>query len=180
MRSVILVSMLVCCVGAVESAAGVTYNFGGEWDIDFYVSNSLDIMDSSTGVPTTVNFLDGAYTPMVNVYDNSVFNMFGGKLCMVLLDTLDNSTAYICGGVISGTIALTEHSQVTIAGTGFNYPDGTYSNTVGQLTGTLLNGGEISVDFLVGEHTTMTLVPEPATVLLLGLGAVLLRRKVFK
>ncbi len=47
----------------------------------------------------------------------------------------------------------------------------------GNLTGTLLNGDPIDVQFQLDMYEPLVLmVPEPATLLLLGLGVVMLRR----
>jgi hypothetical protein len=48
------------------------------------------------------------------------------------------------------------------------------------LTGTLANGDQLGVNFYIGNSASITLVPEPATLFLLGLGAAMLsglRRK---
>ena len=188
MRNVILVSMLVCCFGDAKLQAQAYYDFGGEWDIDFDVGGGMIIYDYAAGVPTTVNLLDGGRIRGVDVYDDSVFNMFGGRLESPGLETFNTSTAYICGGVIDSYLLLHGHSQVTIEGTDFNYPYGTYGAKPhepgeyifppdGHLTGHLLNGDHIGVDFYVFDSATMVLVPEPATLLLLGLGAVMLGKK---
>jgi hypothetical protein len=46
-----------------------------------------------------------------------------------------------------------------------------------RLTGTLANGDTINNQFQIGHESTIVLVPEPATLLLFGFGAVMLRRK---
>ena len=46
-----------------------------------------------------------------------------------------------------------------------------------HLTGTLFSSESIANDFRIGDNAKIVLVPEPATLFLLGLGAVMLRRK---
>jgi hypothetical protein len=46
-----------------------------------------------------------------------------------------------------------------------------------RLTGTLANGDIINSQFQIGNSASIVLVPEPATLLLLGLGAVIMKRK---
>ena len=46
-----------------------------------------------------------------------------------------------------------------------------------RLTGTLANGDIINNQFQIGNDAKIVLVPEPTMLLLLGLGAVMLRRR---
>ena len=46
-----------------------------------------------------------------------------------------------------------------------------------HLTGMLAGGGLLDNDFYIGGDASIMLVPEPGTVLLLGFGAVMLRRR---
>jgi len=53
-----------------------------------------------------------------------------------------------------------------------------YDEPFRHLTGTLLSGEAIDCDFRIGDDAKIILaIPEPATVLLLGLGGLALRRK---
>ncbi len=162
-KMTIWVMMLVCLFGAGQAAADLKYDMGGEWDVDFYVDDYLYITDNLTGDPTTVNLLDNGCIVGVHLYDNSEFNMFGGALRSGALYTYENSTAYICGGLVVGVLSIHRDSRLTISGTGFNYPYGTYTNTGGILTGTLADGSLIDTSFHIYDNATLTLVPEPAT-----------------
>jgi hypothetical protein len=53
----------------------------------------------------------------------------------------------------------------------FDYPSG------GILTGTLANEVTLNNPFFIRDGSSIALVPEPATILLLGLGAMMLRKK---
>jgi len=46
-----------------------------------------------------------------------------------------------------------------------------------QLTGTLLSGDLLDNSFYIGSNASIVLIPEPATLLLLGLGGIFLRRR---
>ena len=71
-------------------------------------------------------------------------------------------------------------TNFTINGSPVEY--GTYINLNGQnytdyyLTGTLLSGEAISNHIYLYDDTSLVLIPEPATLFLLGLGAVMLRK----
>jgi hypothetical protein len=82
----------------------------------------------------------------------------------------------ISGGSIGGSLYAYGWGQVTIDGSGFNYPYGTLTGS-GLLTGTLANGDLIANCFQTYDYARIVLVPEPATLLLLGFGAVVLRKK---
>jgi len=174
-KTLILVIMLVCCAGIAR--AYVIFNDGQTHNIDSTINSRVYIYDSSTGIPTVVNLIDrGFIMNDVAVSDNSVFNMFGGWINWDLVAD-DKSSAYISGGVVNLRLLLYHNSQLIIEGTDFNYAYGTYTNTSGLLTGTLLDGTPLNNEFQITGSATMTLVPEPSSLLLLGLGALMLRRK---
>ena len=52
-----------------------------------------------------------------------------------------------------------------------------YDEPVRHLTGTLANGEPIDNDFYIGYDAKIILIPEPATLLLLGFGAVMVRKR---
>ncbi|MBA7573341.1 hypothetical protein ES708_15137 [subsurface metagenome] len=170
MKQMVCVAMMMCLFATGQTAVGVTYNSGGEWDIDFDIGGWVIIKDNPTAGATTVNLLDGGIIAWVEVYENSKFNMFGGKLTLFGLNAFDHSHVYICGGDIEDVLLIQGDSELVISGSGFNYSYGTYTNTSGLLTGTLANGDLIDILFFIDDSATMTLVPEPATILLLGLG----------
>ena len=47
----------------------------------------------------------------------------------------------------------------------------------GILTGTLFNGGTLNNDFYINDNASIVLTPEPATLLLLGFGALIIRKR---
>ncbi|MBN2455070.1 MAG: hypothetical protein JXB29_00810 [Sedimentisphaerales bacterium] len=176
-KMTILFAMLVCCSCVPNAQATTVYDSGGTWDIDFEIYGYVDIYDNVYGEPTVVNLVDGGLVwDSVQVYDNSEFNIFGGWI-EDYLNTYENSKAYISGGMVGGGFYVYQNSDLTIEGTGFNYPYGTYTDKLGRLTGTLANGDPINTIFYIHQEATMTLVPEAATLLLLGLGTLMLRKK---
>ena len=189
-------------LGASEVNA-LTLNGGGVHTVDYQLDDNVWVEDSLSDEFTTLNIVDdGIIKDWVNVFDYSKVNMSGGSIGSGLL-TWDNSQSVISGGLITsdlntfndsevfiygGTIEyglnIQDNSQVTISGTnfainGFPVDYGTYTAsdyTSGILTGILANGGPINNDFGIANNASITLIPEPSTLLLLGLGAVVLRK----
>lgn len=120
----------------------------------------------------------------------SQVTMSGGSISGHLYAT-GTSQVTMSGGIIGEDLRLASNTALIIDGFNFaidgtpvGYGDitsllgGAYSNEPSRiLTGTLLNGDTINNQFFIGDAAQITLVPEPATLLLLGLGAVMLRKK---
>ena len=208
--------MVVCTMlfgGLAEVSALVVYDSGGEHDIDFEIG-TISIRDSSSGNPTIVNLVaDGVARSVVLLYDNSIFNIAGGRVdsfiyaynngqvnvsdgniwsslsaCnntvltisggwIEVVELFDDNQTLMTGGSIGETVDVFDDSILTIEGTGFNYPYGTIADPEGILTGTFFNGDPIDIGFYVHDNASIVLVPEPATLLLLGLGGLILRRR---
>jgi len=97
----------------------------------------------------------------------------------------------LSGGTIGSEIRMMTNAELIIKG--FNFAiDGKpvgfdkitsilggdcLNESYRTLTGTLANGDIINNQFRIGNYASITLVPEPATLLLFGLGAVMFRRK---
>jgi hypothetical protein len=96
----------------------------------------------------------------------------------------DSGHLTICGGSWVW-LEAENNSYVTIEGSNFAIDgipvdSGEITSTGGEfrrLTGTLANGDIINNQFRVNDSSKLFLVPEPATLLLLGLGAVMLRKR---
>jgi len=120
---------------------------------------------------------------------NSRVIVSGGKVGD--LGVHHSSQVIVSGGLLEGDMYLSTNGVLTIDGSdfaidgtpvgyieltsilGLGYDDEPYR----RLTGTLLNGDPLDNDFRIGNSAKIILVPEPATLLLLGLGGLILRRK---
>jgi hypothetical protein len=95
----------------------------------------------------------------------------------------DSSTVNIHGGQIADWLYATDSSVVNIYGYDFEYSPDTGSRNGGQLTGYWSDGSPFKINFLDNitfgstYYDYVVLIPEPSTLLLLGLGAVMLKRK---
>ena len=273
-RSVTIWMMVVIWVvlflNSTKTFATIWYDFGGNYNIDFEVGDSVRVRNSTSDVPTTVNLLPNGSATWMDVWDTSQINITGGSIFAQLFvhddsivtfssgvignafevmgnsqttitggsiganfqsndyaeasisntsigyemsiqdysrisidtttvydivntwhnssldifggDMLDNvvarnnSSIDITGGNLYGIIDCYDDAVITLYGSNFNFPYGTITNSTGILTGTLSNGDLIDNRFYVHDNASIVLVPEPATLLLLGLGGILLRR----
>ena len=122
--------------------------------------------------------------------DYSQVTFSGGSLAYDL-SASGRSQVNIRGGSIGNRLIADYDSVITIHGSDFavdgqlfGYGELTsmfrLAPTVDpprQLTGTLLSGDLLDNSFYIGSNASIVLIPEPSTLLLLGLGGVALRRK---
>ena len=76
------------------------------------------------------------------------------------------ATATLRGGQVFGDLYAWDQSLLEIRGSGFNLPFGDLGDAIGRITGVLLDGTPISIDFERAENATIRLVPEPGAQLL--------------
>lgn len=120
--------------------------------------------------------------------DNSNVRVMGGTLRGgIYLE--EAGRLYWAGGTIVGRpIMVTNQSELTISG--FNFAINGIPVNYGQiislsgaiadepfrtLTGTLTNGELINNEFKIGDNAKIVLIPEPCTLLMLGVGGMLIR-----
>ncbi len=192
-RVTIWVMVCICCFGLPRAVGEIVFDDGGIHDITYLVNEDILVDFGSPGVRTTVNVLDGANLLGVSSYEDSIINMSGGIGFMYIanensvinisggltyfVESYDNSRVNISGGSEILLLWTADNSTVTIFGTHFNYGLGPIPNDSGRLTGMLQNGDPLDVDFVRFDNASIVLVPEPATLLLLGLGGLMLGRK---
>jgi hypothetical protein len=96
-------------------------------------------------------------------------------------DATTNSLTTISGGVISAPLVLNSSARVIFEGSNFavNGAPAAYGTILagsGRITGTLLDGNTLSTQFQISDNASIVLVPEPATLLILDLGGIMLKR----
>jgi len=130
-----------------------------------------------------VTIFDGSLLGTIHAMGTSQVAVSGGEV-MDWLYVNDVSHALISGGSIGAGIKA-YGGQITVVGTDFkingqsvDYGCLTNSNyPSGILTGTLANGDPMDTHFELYDSGSIFLTPEPSTLLLLGLGAVMLRKR---
>ena len=173
-------STAIILIGCSLSEANLVYDDGGYYDIDFYTNEDIEIYDGLTGY-TTVSLVENGYADSTIIpYDNSRLFCTDGYLRTLV--TRDNSVSTILGGIIGISIITEDQSEVYIHGYNFAIDDievdyGEIDVKWGTLTGTLINGDPLDVDLDINHFSFITLIPEPTTLLLFGLGTMILRNR---
>lgn len=140
-----------------NSRVDVTGGLIGSW-IDTQNNSQLTISGGMVG--------DG-----LSASHNSRITISGGSVAGPL-SAYNNSLVIISGGYFGDLLTVDDNGQVIIMGSDFNFGLGRITETQGTLTGTLQNGDSINFGFhLYSANASITLIPEPATLLLLGLGS---------
>jgi len=128
---------------------------------------------------STVNLRGGALSGSVAAHNiGSVANIFGGTFRRI--HTGVAADVFLYGGTLvtdhTGFPALfaDEDAILTIFGSDFNFPLGDIVETSGILTGTLADGSPLDADFGRPSTGTITLVPEPSALTVIGPGIAML------
>ena len=138
------------------------------------------VFTSIESVASTLNLSGSMQADGVEIWGSGTLNMFGGTVGSVEVHNIAN----LYGGVISDYLLAT--STVNIYGYGFEYDPLAGNYQGGQLTGFWLDDTPFSIDLyyddtpggpIIDTWPHIVLIPEPATVVLLALGGIMLRKR---
>jgi len=190
-------------LAAGSADAVIVFDDGGTHEISTRVYEDIRVYDAPSGEPTLVRLVAGAETDDVDVFQNSRFEMTageiedgtlilfdhsegeisGGRISDDLMRIFDFSRLIITGGDIGPGFMSYGSSEVFIYGSNFQIDGvpvgyGPVPVPMGNLTGDLLDG-QIQCSFEISDDSSVTLVPDPASTIMLALGgvALILRRR---
>jgi len=159
--------------------------------VSTYGRSQIAVVGGEIGGPvycrenSRVDISGGSMGAWVQSLGSSEVTISGGEINL-FVEAWDNSHVTISGGTIGGRIAAVRDGLITLVGSNFavngtpvGYGDfaGDYA-TSGTLSGILANGDTLNNSFsLVHPGADITFIPEPGTILLLGLGGLTLVRK---
>lgn len=141
---ILAVPFIVIFVYIPVTLATLTFDDGGIHTIDFAVDEEVEVYDSPTGDPTTVNLVTGgSIDHRLRVFGNSHANVSDGYLRLDLY-AYDNSQVTFSGGTIDAGLYGFQNSHITFSG-GLIHDLRSYDNS--QID---FMGGEIVTDIRAG------------------------------
>lgn len=178
-------------------------NISNDSTVDVLAGSDIEL-DISIFDTSIANITGGVIGDDVWIYNDAELNVSGGNIGHVI-GANDNSSVYlsggsksiiasnefsyveISGGAISDSIVAFDDSEIKIMGYNFEIDSSPIGSMIlsssthpaGNLTGYLIDNTYIDVDFeiLLNSSIVIENIPEPATLTLLTLGGLALRRR---
>ncbi len=178
MKSKIFITVMVSMLSAIQPSSAL--------DVDFYedgsIQNGDDYFYANIYSDATID-VTGGFVYYLHAYDTSTVNVFPGSDLMYL-KLEDLSTAHLHGGLIEHLLSLDNTGTAHFYGYDFHFDSLGGSAEQGFLSGYWVDGTPLEINLLHwNQSDTYNFVfheiPEPGTFLLLGVGAVLFRKRNF-
>ncbi len=135
-----------------------------------------DVRSVFTWDHATTNLYDGGAVFSLGAGISGTINMMGGTT--EYLHAGGSCTFNLYGGAVTDSLNAWDFATVNIYGYGFDYDPSAGNYNGGQLTGLWFDDTTFTIDLydpVTYDH--INLVPEPSSLILFALGALLLRRK---
>jgi hypothetical protein len=188
--------ILMMCIAVSNTDAAVNYYNDGTIststaNTSVYTWNSADVnMTGGTIVSldefnsSQINMQAGLVSQGTSLWNQSQLSMTGGKLSQ-FLEVHDSAVADLHGGRLDGWLYAADTSVIYVYGYGFDYNPLAGTKNGGLLTGSWANGQTFGLNLLDNlqtntityQHIILHQIPEPATLLLLGLGGLILKKQ---
>jgi len=155
--------------------------FGGQAEISVWDYSTVNISGGVLSAARshengTINMFGDAQVGGLTADDFGIVNMDGGTL--EILGGLGTGVVNLYGGTVSDSINMGEDSIINIFGYDLGIADsgGSYGN--GLVWGFFQDDTSFMIDLYGSEtYSHVNLVPEPCTLYLVGLGALILRKR---
>lgn len=152
---------------------------------DGWIGKDLNANDNSH-----IEMSGGVANVGIDARDSGQVHLYGGAVSQYL-QARDSGQIFFSGGSVAGDLVADVFGVLTIYGSDFavdSQPFGygeltsilggdSWDESTRHLSGTLANGDQLDNNFYIGHDASIILVPEPSTLLLLGLGGIFLRKR---
>lgn len=165
-----------------SAAAYITTNIYENETIDHSNYESIQIYDSLDDPPkqTIVTFVTGSEASRIHSNDTSIVDIYDGTIWSIIIH--ESSTMNFYGGEINRVLNIFEESTLNVFGTNFLIVNGNNNDEPhASLSGTWENDNDFSFHFYrmseIPDNVILHEIPEPASIILLGSGILLVKRK---